>query len=977
MRYIITFLCGFIAITSVQARSLDHENPVITDAPNCQLRVHRASNIAFSITNYGKIGSEMRDLYDPYLNIPAPSAEFPKDSGIEHLFSGCLWIGAVVEGDEPGVLDTLVSIGDDGWWSGINELNPPSEEYPSLWYENLMADEEYFAIYYDTTIIGVTPDPNDNRPHRPLGLKVTQHSMCWSTPGYDEFFVIDYHIENISDRVLNDIWLGIYYEGDVMHISEGGYSPEAGAQDDLCGFIERGDGGIAWIADNDGQPYDGVFNYRSSTGLMGFMLLGSSTPSLQTNFNWWISHVNSPLDFGPQWQSNFDIWHEFPGGGRGTPGGDRAKYQVMSNGERDYDQVWSNLDCWEDQGWIPNNANSPTDLANGFDTRYLISWGAFDLEPGEIETVTVAYIGGNDLHQDPDNYADNLRDHTDDSLSIVEYYNNLDFSDLVEKADSVSSLYQNGYEMIPIGPPHNLAVADWGTDFVELTWNSIQRDNFAEYRLYRGTAPGAYDPIPITPSGFTDTTFVDTNVQDNTYYYYAIASVNTYQRQGKLSSEVHINTGQPLPPAGLTTERGNHLIWLDWNDNPEYDISGYIIYRTINNHLNVYEIIDTCQTSHYLDDDLANGFRYYYKLKALDIHNITSFYSDTVSAIPMELNQGILLVNANSNNPTYNPDYDSMAVFYEELLENSGYQYTITNSGPDTISDLTSYEIVVWCKEHVPAPGMNFINPDNTDLFSSYLDGGGKLILAGSRLAAPTFSYWGTYYFSSFDFQYVYLNLEGVEHPNLNNTEFIGGQTTAAFFPRFDVDTVRANRIVWPNSDNDGRLFGVGTLIPASFSANIYAYEAVNPDTSNFHNRPIAIIHRTENYSVAVLEFPLYYVEEPTSFEIFNKILQVFESVDIKEEPIAALPEKTTLLQNYPNPFNSSTTISYELSQTGGVMIDIFDILGRKVESLINQVQPAGKYSLVWEASALPSGVYFARLQIGDLRQARKMLLLK
>ncbi len=974
MRYIITFLCGFIAITSVQARSLDHENPVITDAPNCQLRVHRASNIAFSITNYGKIGSEMRDLYDPYLNIPAPSAEFPKDSGIEHLFSGCLWIGAVVEGDEPGELDTLVSIGDDGWWSGINELNPPSEEYPSLWYENLMADEEYFAIYYDTTIIGVTPDPNDNRPHRPLGLKVTQHSMGWSTPGYDEFFTIDYCIENISDRVFNDVWLAIYNDGDIMHISEG-YNQDEGPRDDICGFIEHGSSGIAWIADNDGQPHDGVFNNLSPTGLMGFMLLRASTSGLQSNFNWWISNVNSNLDYGPQWQSNFNIWHEFPGGGRGTPGGDRAKYQVMSNGEHDYDQVWSNLDCWEDQGWIHNNASDPADLANGFDTRYLISWGAFDMAPGEIESVTVAFFGGNNLHQDPNNYANNLRDHTDDSLSIANYYNNLDFSDLIEKADSVLSFYQTGYETIPIGPPHNLEIVGWGPDFVALTWNSLQRYNLTEYRLYRGTESGIYDPTPITPAGFIDTTFIDSDVQDNTYYYYAIASVNTYQEQGKLSPEVLINTGQPSPPTGLIAERGNHEIELSWNDNPEDDIYGFIIYRAINHHLNDYELVDTCQSTNYSDTDPADGFRYYYKLKALDIYNIPSFYSDTISAIPMGLNQGILLINANSNNPTYNPDYDSMAVFYEELLENSGYQYTITNSGPDTISDLTSYEIVVWCKEHLPR--MSFLGTDNIGFFSSYLDGGGKLILAGSRLVAPNIGFQGIQMFGPSDFQYTYLNLDGIEYPSFNNTEFIGGQPTATFFPRFEVDTVRANRIPYPNVDNDGRLFGIGVFMPRNLSESVYAYDAINPDTSNFHDRPISVIHLTENYNVAVLEFPLYYVEEPTSFEIFNNILQVFEGVDIKEEPIAALPEKTTLLQNYPNPFNSSTKISYELSQTGGVMIDIFDILGRKVESLINQVQPAGKYSLVWEASALPSGVYFARLQIGDLRQARKMLLLK
>jgi len=96
---------------------------------------------------------------------------------------------------------------------------------------------------------------------------------------------------------------------------------------------------------------------------------------------------------------------------------------------------------------------------------------------------------------------------------------------------------------------------------------------------------------------------------------------------------------------------------------------------------------------------------------------------------------------------------------------------------------------------------------------------------------------------------------------------------------------------------------------------------------------------------------------------------------DIDYEP--KIPIDYQILRNYPNPFNSSTKISYELAETGDVTIDIFDILGRKVETLINRPQPAGRYSLTWNTTGLPSGIYFARMQIGDKKQTRKMLLLK
>ena len=93
----------------------------------------------------------------------------------------------------------------------------------------------------------------------------------------------------------------------------------------------------------------------------------------------------------------------------------------MSNGEHDYDQSFSALD-WTDEGWIMNYSIYPGDLANGYDTRYLISLGSFDMVPGEIETVTVAYMGGSNLHNDPFNYVNNLRYNTGDSLSIAIRY---------------------------------------------------------------------------------------------------------------------------------------------------------------------------------------------------------------------------------------------------------------------------------------------------------------------------------------------------------------------------------------------------------------------------------------------------------------------------------------------------------------------------------------------------------------------------
>ena len=80
---------------------------------------------------------------------------------------------------------------------------------------------------------------------------------------------------------------------------------------------------------------------------------------------------------------------------------------------------------------------------------------------------------------------------------------------------------------------------------------------------------------------------------------------------------------------------------------------------------------------------------------------------------------------------------------------------------------------------------------------------------------------------------------------------------------------------------------------------------------------------------------------------------------------------------SYPNPFNPSTTIEYNLPEQAFVTVDIYDLLGRKVERLVGQNQQAGRYRVVWEAKEQASGVYFYRIDAGEISHMRKMILLK
>jgi len=95
------------------------------------------------------------------------------------------------------------------------------------------------------------------------------------------------------------------------------------------------------------------------------------------------------------------------------------------------------------------------------------------------------------------------------------------------------------------------------------------------------------------------------------------------------------------------------------------------------------------------------------------------------------------------------------------------------------------------------------------------------------------------------------------------------------------------------------------------------------------------------------------------------------------EEQITNLPSAVRLDQNYPNPFNAQTTIRFSLSEPSNVIVEIYDILGRMVESIFENEKQAGDYTLIWNADNVPSGVYFYSIQAGDYAETKKMVLLK
>ena len=461
-KIVLAFLCTLLFTSSAFSRisryavnAKERTRSMAAVKANC-MAAHRVGKIVLAVNNNGTFGKGFRAGADQdcFTGQSVPSCEYPKGSTLEYLFAGAFWIGAVKG------RDTLVSVGADGW-ELCEEFFPPDQDQADLFgtgmqyrsiidpsapaYDGAISEEDYISTYSDTTIVGVCPDFFNSRPHRPLYINVTERSFAWSYSYAEDFVLFDYAIRNIGNDVLHQVFMGIYVDADVGFdcFNQGGQC----AQDDLCGFVHAlpsptGCGfvdtvNIAWTADADGDYHftgAGQSQPHPATSVTATRIVRTPADSLEVSFNWWVSNQSPTLDYGPRERTKN---RDFRTGGLGTPEGDVNKYFLLSNGEFDFDQAFVATIQPTDTLWAYPPQDQVDNWATGLDTRYLLSFGPFDISPGQTLPISFAYVAGENFHHDPDNAANNLPNNPE------AYYQNLSFVDLGVNANWASWIYDN------------------------------------------------------------------------------------------------------------------------------------------------------------------------------------------------------------------------------------------------------------------------------------------------------------------------------------------------------------------------------------------------------------------------------------------------------------------------------------------------------------------------------------------------------
>jgi hypothetical protein len=179
-----------------------------------------------------------------------------------------------------------------------------------------------------------------------------------------------------------------------------------------------------------------------------------------------------------------------------------------------------------------------------------------------------------------------------------------------------------------------------------------------------------------------------------------------------------------------------------------------------------------------------------------------------------------------------------------------------------------------------------------------------------------------------------------------------------------DISTIDNVALTWENSY--ASQFTISTSLDGLIFTDVVTGYASGPDTMELNFDPVNARY-----------VRLTSIERGTQWGISFFELGAYESLTTSAEPTLEVPRNFLLEQNFPNPFNPSTEIGYQLNTTAEVQLIVYDILGKEITVLVNQVQRAGRHSVTFNANNLASGMYYAKLQAEEKVQIRKMMLVK
>lgn len=385
----------------------------------------------------------------------------------------------------------------------------------------------------------------------------------------------------------------------------------------------------------------------------------------------------------------------------------------------------------------------------------------------------------------------------------------------------------------------------------------------------------------------------------------------------------------------------------------------------------------------YNDNDATSGFNhFYYFVKAVDTDELLSEPSEIVSAAPVTLEAGLLVIDdTEDGNGTFLHPTDSASHQNLNSLFDS-FDYDLLDTQPAdlqiSLSDLGAYSSVIWLINCATCDGAI---GQSVDDIRNYIDFGGNFAFIGLR-PSQQFGHSQDYplTFSDGDIMYDYFGISTANYSQLGR--FYTAESQMYGFEDVNVDTLKTPFAF------SYHMFNIETIEPDSEENIVYSYGSLFSDENPFgilNGETVGVLKEHENSKTAVFSFPIYYMEHYDARDFISSLVEGYFGImsDTDDQEIIP-PGNQVTLQNYPNPFNPSTVIKCQVPDISNqdVELAIYNLKGQKIKSFPIPPSQLPNFSITWDGTddlsqPVPSGVYFYRLKAGDLTRTSKMLLLK
>jgi hypothetical protein len=406
----------------------------------------------------------------------------------------------------------------------------------------------------------------------------------------------------------------------------------------------------------------------------------------------------------------------------------------------------------------------------------------------------------------------------------------------------------------------------------------------------------------------------------------------------KSMSENYPELSECLPSSGMV-----RLSWNAFSTAVSYDI-----YRRLENQDSWQKINpDPIYELSYLDETVQNNQSYSYYLVAVDEAGYHSRKSESLSAMPIafSLENNLLVIDEtrDGNGSSISPDDAMVDAFYNLPLEPFDYVgWDVESLGIPTLNDLAEYKVVFWHDDDI---AMNRIF-EAEDVLSSYIYGGGKLIISGWKTAsAITSLFWERF-------------SPGISLYFDNQACLISAESSV--YPQLTVDPTKLTP-VWSE------------MLPmiSSFEGDFRSlYTGTLAEGANAENRSLAF----SSGNLTVFGFPLYFMEAAGVQNLLQEMISDLLAIDNQD---AVQNPVVPTLSAFPNPFNHSLEIGFQLPKAGAAEVCVYNIRGQKLQSIEQRDFSKGNHKLSLDAGDLSAGVYLLRLKTAQGSITRRITLIK